>query len=295
MRKRERIMEIRDLVQHFRISDTYTARAVNGISFEIYENEVFGLVGETGCGKSTVARTVSGIYHPTAGEVFYEGKPVSGKDASKQQRQRMQREVQMVFQDSAAALNPRMTVKKILMEPLKIQKCSGDRNSAATRIVKILALVGMPESCLSRHPDELSGGQRQRIAIARSLMLYPRLLIADEPVASLDVSIQAQIINLLMHCKEDHHFSMLFIAHDLSVVRFISDRVAVMLKGKMVEVAPTKELFTNPIHPYTQSLLSAAHVPDPVYERSKQLFIYDRNLPLGETMTDHGGGHLVLE
>ncbi len=290
-----RILEVRDLVQHFHISDAYTAYAVNGISFSIFQNEVLGLVGESGCGKSTVARSVSGIYTPTEGEIFYEGTLVSGKGASKLQRERMRREVQMVFQDSAASLNPRMTVEKILLEPLRIQRQLGDPQAVSASVREMLALVGMPNSCLSKRPGELSGGQRQRISIARSLMLHPKLLIADEPVASLDVSIQAQIINLLLHCKEDHHFTMLFIAHDLSLVRFISDRVAVMLKGKLVEIAPTEALFTNPLHPYTKSLLSAIHVPDPIYERRKKLIDYDRSLPLGSTMVNYGDSHFVLE
>lgn len=295
MTVRSQILEVRNLVQHFRISDSYTACAVNGISFSIFQNEVLGLVGESGCGKSTVARSISGIYTPTKGEIFYEGTLVSGKGASHAQRERMQREVQMVFQDSAASLNPRMTVEKILLEPLRIQKQLNDPQLVKARNLEMLSLVGMPDSCLFKRPGELSGGQRQRIAIARSLMLYPKLLIADEPVASLDVSIQAQIINLLIHCKEDHHFSMLFIAHDLSLVRFISDRVAVMLKGKVVEIAPTEELFTNPLHPYTQSLLSAVHVPDPVLEQSRKRIDYDRTLPLGDTMQEYGKEHFVLE
>ena len=289
------IMEAKNLVQHFRISDSYTAKAVDGISFGIGVNEVFGLVGETGCGKSTVARSVSGIYTPTAGEICYAGVLVSGKDASKQQRRRMQSEVQMIFQDSAAALNPRMTVEKILLEPMKIQGRMADEPVARAKMLELLTQVGMQENCLSKLPTELSGGQRQRISIARSLMLDPKLLIADEPVASLDVSIQAQIINLMKKCKDEHDLSMLFIAHDLSVVRYISDRIGVMLKGKLVEIAPTEELFANPIHQYTKSLLSAIHVPDPVYERAKKLIDYDRNLPLGNTMVARGNDHFVLE
>lgn len=295
MTEHPQILEVQNLVQHFRISDTYTAYAVNEISFSIFQNEVLGLVGESGCGKSTVARSISGIYTPTKGKIFYEGTLVSGKGSSKLQRNRMQREVQMVFQDSAASLNPRMTVEKILLEPLKIQKQLKGPQSGKARVFDMLARVGMPDSCLSKRPGELSGGQRQRIAIARSLMLYPKLLIADEPVASLDVSIQAQIINLLIHCKEDHHFSMLFIAHDLSLVRFISDRVAVMLKGRIVEIAPTEELFTNPLHPYTQALLSAVHIPDPILERNRKRIDYDRTIPLGNTMREHSEGHFVLE
>ena len=265
------------------------------MSFGIGQNEVFGLVGETGCGKSTIARSVSGIYTPTSGEVLYKGVLVSGRNGSKQQNRKMQSEVQMIFQDSAAALNPRMTVEKILLEPMKIQGRTNDKAANKARMLELLAQVGMPESCLYKLPTELSGGQRQRISIARSLMLDPKLLIADEPVASLDVSIQAQIINLMKSCTEEHNLSMLFIAHDLSVVRYISDRVGVMLKGKLVEIAPTEELFNNPIHGYTKSLLSAIHVPDPEIERTKKLIDYDRNLPLGENMVDYGNGHFVLE
>lgn len=290
----KKLLEVKDLKVHFHVNDFYTVYAVNGISFDIEMGEILGLVGESGSGKSTLAKTIGGIYKPTGGKILYDGIQVSGKNASKEGRKRMQREVQMVFQDSGTSLNPRMSVEKILLEPLRIQRLLEGREKDREKIKDMLALVGMDEDCLVKFPGELSGGERQRIAVARSMMLYPKLLIADEPVASLDVSIQAQVINLLKHLRDVHHFSILFIAHDLSVVRFLSDRVAVMLKGKIVEIVSTTELFLNPIHPYARSLISAMHVPDPVYERNKKLIDFDRSLPLGEKMTDRGQGHLVL-
>lgn len=293
--EKERIIEARDLRQYFQISDRYTVRAVDGVSFGIWPGEVFGLVGESGCGKSTIARTLAGIYQPTGGEVRFEGTVVSGAHASKEQRDRMRREIQMVFQDSAAALNPRMMVRKIVMEPLRIQRRAQNQADGECKMLQLLHSVGLDETYLSKYPGELSGGQRQRVAIARSLMLDPKLIIADEPIASMDISIQAQIVTLFQRLQRERGFSMLFIAHDLSVVRFISDRVGVMLQGKLVELAPTKELFEHPLHPYTQALLSAIHVPDPVYERNKKVLEYDRNTPLGNVMTEKFPGHLVLE
>lgn len=288
------IVEVKDLKQHFRINDRLTIKAVDGISFGIRKNEIFGLVGESGCGKSTVARSMCGIYKPTGGEVLFEGVPVSGKNRSAEQVKKMQLETQMIFQDSAAALNPRMTVEKIILEPLRIHGKMGDKEKVREKLVETMHNVGMTESYLQKHPGELSGGQRQRVAIARSLMVRPKLIIADEPVASLDISIQAQIINLFKHVQLEHGFSFMFIAHDLSVVRYISDRVGVMFRGKLVELAPTEELFNNPIHPYSQSLLSAIHVPDPIYERNKKIIYYDPSMELGTEMTERSPGHFVL-
>lgn len=292
---KEIIIEVKNLKQHFRINDSLTIKAVEDVSFCIRKNEIFGLVGESGCGKSTVARAMCNIYKPTGGEIFYEGIPVFGKTASSEQIKKMQAETQMIFQDSAAALNPRMTVEKIILEPLRILGKLEDKSSTHTKLVEMMHNVGLSESNLKKHPAELSGGQRQRVAIARSLMVRPKLIIADEPVASLDVSIQAQIINLFKHVQIEHGFSFMMIAHDLSVVRYISDRVGVMFRGKLVELAPTEELFSNPLHPYTQSLLSAIHVPDPIYERSKKIFYYDPKMELGTEMVEKTSGHFVLE
>lgn len=289
------IIELRDVKQYFRINDRMTIKAIDGISFGIQRGEVFGLVGETGCGKSTVARVISGIYQPTEGEVLFQGERISGQHHSKVQARNLQHEMQLIFQDSAASLNPRMTVEQIILEPLRIQGRKNARTDGKDRLESLMHDVGMSTSFLSKRPGELSGGQRQRVAIARSLILNPKLIVADEPIASLDISIQAQIMTLFQRLQRENGFSFLFIAHDLSVVRFISDRIGVMLHGKLVEIAPTEELFSNPIHPYTQALLSAIPIPDPIFERRKTIQYYDTRTPLGAAMVEHSPGHLVLE
>lgn len=289
------IIELRDVKQYFRINDRMTIKAIDGISFGIQKGEVFGLVGETGCGKSTVARVISGIYHPTEGEVLFQGECISGRHRSKVQAHNLQHEMQLIFQDSAASLNPRMTVEQIILEPLRIQGKRDVRADSKDRLESLMHDAGMSMSFLSKRPGELSGGQRQRVAIARSLILNPKLIVADEPIASLDISIQAQIMTLFQHLQRENDFSFLFIAHDLSVVRFISDRIGVMLHGKLVEIAATEELFSNPIHPYTRALLSAIPIPDPIFERRKTIQYYDTKTPLGTTMVEHSPGHLVLE
>ena len=289
------MIEVRDLKQYFRINDSYTVKAVDGISFYIREGEVFGLVGESGCGKSTVARSLTGIYKPTEGEVIYDGIPVTGKGADKAKICSMQHEIQTIFQDSAAALNPRMTVEKIILEPYRIQRLKISKEEQRKKLVEMIHNVGISETYLTKTPGELSGGQRQRVSIARALMLNPRLIIADEPVASLDISIQAQIITLFQRLQKEEKFSFFFIAHDLSVVRFISDRIAVMLRGKIVEIAETEELFSNPLHPYTKSLLSAIHVPDPIYERNKKMIYYDTDIQLGDHLVEVSSGHFLLQ
>ena len=288
------ILEVRDLKQHFRINDRLTIKAIDGITFGIRQGEVFGLVGESGCGKSTFARAVTGIYRPTEGEIFYRGALVSGKKADVNAVHQRQIEMQTVFQDSAAALNPRMTVQQIVLEPFRILPNRPDVQVQQEKLLQMMENVGMAQTYLQKNPGELSGGQRQRVAIARSLITDPAFVVADEPVASLDISIQAQIISLFQHVQRQHGFTFLLIAHDLSVVRFICDRVGVMLHGKLVELAPTKELFSNPLHPYTQALLSAIHVPDPVYERNKTILEYDTKLPLGNRFEESSAGHWIL-
>lgn len=277
----EMMVELHHVKEYFRIHDQLTIRAVDDISFGIRKGEVFGLVGESGCGKSTVARLISGIYRPTAGEVLFHGNP--------------KKEMQMIFQDSAASLNPRMTVEQIILEPLWIQGRKREAASFRQRLEALLEEVGLSVDFLGKYPGALSGGQRQRVAIARSLLLQPGLIVADEPIASLDISIQAQIVTLLQRLQKENRFSLLFIAHDLSVVRLISHRVGVMLQGKLVELADTEELFRHPMHPYTKALLSAIPIPDPVLERQKTIQEYDTSQPLGETMTERAPGHFVLE
>lgn len=277
----EMMAELHHVKEYFRIHDQLTIRAVDDISFGIRKGEVFGLVGESGCGKSTVARLISGIYRPTEGEVLFHGNP--------------KKEMQMIFQDSAASLNPRMTVEQIILEPLWIQGRKREAASFRQRLEALLEEVGLSVDFLGKYPGALSGGQRQRVAIARSLLLQPGLIVADEPIASLDISIQAQIVTLLQRLQKENRFSLLFIAHDLSVVRLISHRVGVMLNGKLVELADTEELFRHPMHPYTKALLSAIPIPDPVLERQKTIQEYDTSQPLGETMTERAPGHFVLE
>lgn len=293
--EKETILEVRHLKQHFVVSRRLTVKAVDDISFSVGRGEVFGLVGESGCGKSTLARCLAGIYRPTGGSVLFEGVPVSGTGAVRAWQKRRQREVQMIFQDSLAALNPRMTVGQIIREPMRIWRRSMAVKQEPGRLEEMLLQVGLPPSVCMRYPGELSGGQRQRVAIARSLMLEPKLVIADEPVASLDLSVQAQMIRLFRQLQREKNFTFFLIAHELPTVRILSDRVGVMLKGRLVELAPTEELFLNPIHPYTRSLLSAVHIPDPVRERKRRLVEYDRDTPLGERFLDHGDGHWVLE
>ena len=289
------ILEVRELKQHFRINDRLTIKAIDGVTFGIRQGEVFGLVGESGCGKSTFARSVTGIYRPTEGEVFYRGALVSGKAADAAAVRQRQTELQTVFQDSAASLNPRMTVEEIILEPFRILPNRPDPQTQREKLLQLMKDVGMAQTYLQKRPGELSGGQRQRVAIARALITDPAFVVADEPVASLDISIQAQIISLFQHMQREHGFTFLLIAHDLSVVRFICDRVGVMLHGKLVELAPTKELFADPLHPYTQALLSAIHVPDPVYERNKTILEYDTKTPLGGAFEEVSKEHWLLQ
>lgn len=299
--QKEMLIEAENLKQYFQVRSDYTIRAVDDVSFGIREGEILALVGETGCGKSTTARTLAGIYHPTGGEIFYRGEKISDKKfpsglkktGDSDIRKRMQKEIQMIFQDSGAALNPRMTVKKIMLEPLKISQKIRDREQLDKKLKKILEEIGLDESVLSKRPGELSGGQRQRVAIGRSLLMEPRLIIADEPIASLDISIQAQIVMLFKKLQKEKKFSFLFIAHDLSMVRFLSDTVGVMKNGKLVEMAPTEELFGNPVHPYTRSLLSAIHVPDPKAERGRKLMEYNEKQFSGKTWAEIFPGHKV--
>lgn len=287
------IIEAKNLKQYFHISYDYTIRAVDDVSFKIGTGEIMALVGETGCGKSTIARTLAGIYHPTGGEIYYQGQRVTEKKDSLEIRRKMQEQVQMIFQDSGAALNPRMNIRKIMLEPLKISGKIKNPAMLDSRLKEILKETGLDENILAKKPSELSGGQRQRVAIGRSLLMEPRLIIADEPIASLDISIQAQIVMLFKKLQKEKKFSFLFISHDLSMIRFLSNTVGVMKDGKLVEMASTKELFENPIHPYTKALLSAIHIPDPQIERKRKIIEYDNMRPLGEKWEEVYPGHKV--
>lgn len=263
------LLSIRDYHQIFPVDTSHHAHALDGVSFDIYAGEIFGLVGESGCGKSTLARAVMGMYKPSSGEIYYRNQCITDKHISRELKKTLQHDMQIIFQDSSAALNPRMSIEDCIAEPFDIHKLFPNKQERRGQVIKLLAMVGLNSSFLEKIPAEISGGQKQRVCIARALALKPKLIIADEPVSSLDVSIQAQIINLFIKLRKEIGFSLLFIAHDLSMVQYLCERVAVMYKGKIVELAPTQMLFNNPLHPYTKLLLSAIPKPDPDTEKSK--------------------------
>jgi peptide/nickel transport system ATP-binding protein len=251
-------------------------KAVDDVTFDIRRGETLGLVGESGCGKSTVGRAILRLYKPTAGKIVFDGTDIS--ELSESELRPLRRRMQMVFQDPYASLNPRHSVGRMVGEPLRTHGLAGPRQ-AGRRARELLQIVGLPPDAVSRYPHEFSGGQRQRIGLARSLALNPDFIVADEPVSALDVSIQAQIINLLENLQKEFDLTYLFIAHDLAVVRHISDRIAVMYLGSIVEVSPAGELYENPLHPYTISLLSAVPIPDPVVERQRETILLAGDLP----------------
>lgn len=263
------LLDIKHLSHYFKLGKNTVTKAVDDLSFNIRRGEIFGLVGESGSGKSTVARCIMNIYKPLAGEILYRGINICNPREFYKNKKMLCKSRQIVFQDSASSLNPYMTVADIIAEPMKICHIKPKRGSFRKEAQFQLHYVGLSASYLDKYPTELSGGMRQRVAIARALSMEPKLLVADEPVSSLDVSVQAQIINLFKHLQAEHGFSFLFIAHDLSVVKYLCDQVGVMYNGKLVEVAPTEELFKNPVHTYTKSLLSAALIPDPKREKTR--------------------------
>lgn len=288
------LLDVRHLTQVFPLTKKLAVRAVDDVSFQIRRGEIFGLVGESGSGKSTVARCVMNIYRPAGGQIVYRGIDTGNRMEVRKNRVLLQQERQMIFQDSASSLNQRMKVEDIVMEPMRLAHRRPPRGSYRTEAAYQLKYVGLDESCLDKYPSELSGGQRQRIAIARAVSMEPELLVADEPIASLDVSIQAQIVNLFRHLQREHGFSILFIAHDLAMVEFLCDRVGVMYHGRLVEVAPCHELYQNPLHPYTRALLSAIPVPDPRRERERKMAEFEQEYETAGVLVGVSPGHFVL-
>jgi oligopeptide transport system ATP-binding protein len=277
------LVRVESLVKYFPIHagilnrQVNSVRAVDGITFNIYRGETFGLVGESGCGKSTAGRTIINLYKPTSGKVYFKDKLLS-KLRSEELR-KIRGQMQIIFQDPYASLNPRMPVSRIIAEPLEVHHSIHNSRERRERVMELLQLVGMNPHVLNRYPHEFSGGQRQRIGVARALALQPEFIVCDEPISALDVSIQAQVVNLLEKLQSQFGLTYLFIAHDLSMVRHISDRVGVMYLGILAELAPRDELYTNPLHPYTRALLSAVPVPDPIVEENRQRIILEGDVP----------------
>lgn len=268
------LLVVEDLKQYFKVNGGYTVRAVEGVSFEIYPGETYGLVGESGSGKSTIGRSVIRLYDPTAGKMTFNGIDISGK-MNKENKKNLRTQMQMIFQDPMASLNPRKKVGDIIGEGLDIHHRYKNRTERERMIKEILAKVGLSPEHATRYPHQFSGGQRQRVGIARALIMNPKLIIADECISALDVSIQAQVVNLMKDIQQETGTAYLFIAHDLSMVKYISDRIGVLHLGHLLETGTTEEIFENPIHPYTRSLLSAIPAPNPVVEKQRVAESYD--------------------
>lgn len=276
MAENEYILEVKNLCQHFSSGhgkNKMVVKAVDDVSFAVRRAETFGLVGESGCGKTTTGRTIIRLYDPTGGEVLFDGRDISGK-MTKDLRSYLTSNISMIFQDPIESLNPKMTIEEIVGEGLKVRG-QKDRDEIHRQVVEMLEKVGLVEEHATRYPHEFSGGQRQRIGIARAIITKPKLVIADEPVSALDVSVQAQVINLLNDLKDEMGLSILFIAHNLSVVKYFSDHIGVMYYGHLVEVANGDDLYKNPLHPYTKALLSAIPEPNPITERTRKRVDYD--------------------
>jgi len=273
----DNIIEVRNLKQYFKVRSGWgykDLKAVDDVSFEISKGQTLGLVGESGCGKTTVGRTLLHLYEPTDGHVYFDGTEVTSKNITE-----MRKHMQMVFQDPYSSLNPRMTVEDIIGEPLDVHKLYNSKGERRDKILELMSLVGLNAEHATRYAHEFSGGQRQRIGIARALAVNPQFIVCDEPVSALDVSIQAQVVNMFEELQENLGVAYLFIAHDLLVVRHISHRIAVMYLGKMVEVADADELCDEPMHPYSQSLLSAVPIPDPKITRGRQRIVLEGDVP----------------
>ena len=273
MTEKNKILEVKNLKQYFKVGRS-TVKAVDDVSFDIYEGETFGLVGESGSGKTTTGRSILHLYEPTSGEILFKGKDIN-KLKGRKEKMQFRRDAQMIFQDPYASLNPRMTVEDIIAEGLDIHQEVKNKADRKKRVYELLDLVGLNKEHASRFPHEFSGGQRQRIGIARALAINPKFVVADEPISALDVSIQAQVVNLMKELQEKKKLTYLFIAHDLSMVKFISDRIGVMRFGKLLEVGTADEVYNRPLHDYTKSLISAVPIPDPDIERQRQRIKYD--------------------
>lgn len=270
----EPILKVDGLKQYFKVSNSFTVKAVDDVSFEIYPGETYGLVGESGSGKSTIGRSVIRLYDPTAGNILFEGKDISGK-MSKDTQKLLRNDMQMIFQDPMASLNPRKKVEDIIGEGLDIHHKFASAAERDQMVKAILRKVGLAPEHATRYPHQFSGGQRQRVGIARALIMNPKLIIADECISALDVSIQAQVVNLMKDIQEETGTAYLFIAHDLSMVKYISDRIGVLHLGHLLETGTTEEIFNHPVHPYTRSLLSAIPSPNPVVEKKRVAETYD--------------------
>ncbi len=276
----EVLLNVENLCQYYKVSKglfgkTQYVKAVDGVNFQVYKGEVFGIVGESGCGKSTLGKTICKLIEPTSGKIEFEGRDIT--NLSRKEMREVRKDMQMVFQDPYASLNPRMSVRNIVAEPLKIHGLDAGRQETDKRVIGLLQKVGLDSYHAVRYPHEFSGGQRQRIGIARAIAINPKLIIADEPVSALDVSIQSQVLNLMNQLKREMGLTYIFVAHDLSVVEHISDRVGVMYLGNFVEIADKESLYVNPLHPYTQALLSAVPIPDPTIKRER--IILQGNIP----------------
>ncbi|WP_102347334.1 ABC transporter ATP-binding protein [Bacillus sp. Marseille-P3661] len=273
-----KLIEVKNLKKYFKIGKKQVLKAVENVSFDIYKGETFGLVGESGCGKSTTGRTIIRLHEATDGEVLFEGINVHEKKSGKELK-KINRKMQMIFQDPYASLNPRMTVADLIAEGMDIHGLAKNPLERKERIEELLTTVGLNRDHATRYPHEFSGGQRQRIGIARALAVEPDFIIADEPISALDVSVQAQVVNLMQELQRERGLTYLFIAHDLSMVKFISDRIGVMYLGSLVELANSECLYTEPLHPYTKALLSAIPIPDPEIERSRERIILEGHIP----------------
>ena len=274
MSEKQPLLQVKDLKQYFKVNSGYTVRAVDGVSFDIYPGETYGLVGESGSGKSTIGRSIIRLYEPTAGQILFDGKDISGR-LDKKATQALRTQMQMIFQDPMACLNPRKKVGEIIGEGLDIHHLYSSHAERKEKIDRILAKVGLAPEHADRYPHQFSGGQRQRVGIARALIMDPKLIIADECISALDVSIQAQVVNLMKDIQQETGTAYLFIAHDLSMVKYISDRIGVLHLGHLLETGTTEEIFSNPVHPYTRSLLSAIPSPNPRVEKTRVAESYD--------------------